>query len=857
MRFLSWCRRAALAAMVGVAACGSDGGSDNDTNAAPLVSGASEVALFAGSTFSLNGGATDPEGDPLTFTWSIVSQPSGAAAAIASPNATTTEVNGTLPPGDYVFELMVSDGKNRSMVNVNVTLDALTARGSATQGRGAFDVANVDNMLIDRDGGLWFGTDGNYGTNGTADAVYYLDLDTSHTGTVSPTFGQAFRIFGGPSDSEATGPAFNADMTTFFGAIQHPGEGEDSAWPLVRSSATLRGRDDRPLSSVVALAFVTPFGLEGSATPPTNIADYVKAMVDRLNADPAWAVRNGVEFPLTNTSTDSVRAISGLRYSVIARWLDPLTPGGEDPNNRFGANCDYVSYFGDGWSGTPIFDGDGNSGWLWVNHEYISNGNPSVGGAPSGQRLTLALFLEDAGILGFDVTDGTNWDQAAVDTFVEWHKKQLGGTWMRIGQDPVTKRWSLDRTAANVRYDSTSGTRLLVTGPITLENAQTDDDGNALPANVAPGIMGDCSGGTTPWGTIITAEENVQGYYGDLEDWWSSRQVFDPTGGAAAGGTITPSIPSSTAADYGLHSDAAERKDRDAYGFLCEIDVGADPGAAYDSGTGDGHQKLGVMGRVRWENATLVLDQDFQLIPNQPLVIYGANDRRGGRIYKWVSASNYTAGMTKAQIRNLIADGTLYVAHFADLDNAGGYLRNDGQDTLDRTGAAPVRGSGRWIEMSLTSTDIAPNAGASTANNPTVTVLGAGTTVGAALADASHNGIGAFGSQNDLLKMLFTAACKIGVMELNRPEDLEWSPFGYGAHGPLLFIAFTKHGRPNALDANGVLNTDITTGNQIDTSTRPDSVGSIFALKEAGSPAAGGTFEFWAVHQGSNDSTPQ
>ncbi|MHC4407647.1 MAG: alkaline phosphatase PhoX, partial [Planctomycetota bacterium] len=146
---------------------------------------------------------------------------------------------------------------------------------------------------IDRNGGVWFGTDGNLSTNGTADAVYYLDLDPAHATTSNPTFGKGFRIVGGPSDSEATGPAFNPDASTFFFSVQHPGAGRSSDWPPERSSARLRARDDRPLSSVVAAAFVGPLGLEGAADPPTNIEDYVKAMVDRLNDDPARAVHRG------------------------------------------------------------------------------------------------------------------------------------------------------------------------------------------------------------------------------------------------------------------------------------------------------------------------------------------------------------------------------------------------------------------------------------------------------------------------------------------------------------------------------------------------------------------------------------
>ena len=868
MRFTAWSRHLLLGAAMFVAACG--GGSDSpNVNAAPLTTGASEAAIFAGSDFMLNGSATDPEGDALTYTWSTVNQPANAAPALGTPNAATTEVTGDLPAGNYLFHLTVSDGENTATVDVPVVLTSLTVRGEATQGRGTFDVANVDNIMIDADGGVWFGTDGNFSTNGTADSVYYLDLDPANASTNNPTFGQAFRIIGGPSDSEATGPAFNSDMKTFFFAVQHPGEGRDSAWPAERESFPLLADPADPLSSIVAASFLAPVGLENETNPPEDIAAYVKAMVAKLNTNPEWALENGVEFPLTNTTNDSVRAISGLRTNVVVRWLDPLTNATDDADMRFGANCDYVSYFGEGWDtngNAPQFNGDPAAGWMWVNHEYISGGTPSfdagtgTGSAPSGQHVTFAKFLAEAGILSMapaDVGLDASWDQDEVDTYVQWFKKQLGGTWMRIVQDPVSKRWAVDRGAANVRYDSTSNTLLNVVGRVTLANQQRDDDGNLLPQNIAVGLIGDCSGGTTPWGTIITAEENVQGYYGDLEDFWTSRQIFDLPNGAEAGGTIVPSIAPSTGGTYSRHSDANENKDRDAYGYLSEIDPGEAPDKSYVvGGDGSGHRKIGTMGRVRWEDVTVVTDADFKLIDGQPIVLYGANDRRGGRIYKFVSSANYTNGMSKAQIRALLDDGELYVAHWADLNNADGYTRNDGEDMLDTDGSASVRGNGRWIRMAIDSTDIAPNAGASTANNPSVTMLPAGSTVAQVLTNSTHNGIGSFANDNDVIKMLNTAANKLGVMELNRAEDLEWNAVGYGSHGPLLFVAFTKHGRPNALDANGVLNTDINTGSQIKSDARPDAIGHIFVMKEAGNAATSTTFEFWQVHRGSNASLP-
>src|SRR5262249_7781039 len=146
-----------------------------------------------------------------------------------------------------------------------------------------------------------------------------------------------------------------------------------------------------------------------------------------------------------------------------------------------------------------------------------------------------------------------------------------------------------------------------------------------------------------------------------------------------------------------------------------------------------------------------------------PIVYYGTDDRRGGRIYKFVSNANYTAGMTRAQIRALLDNGRLYAAHFAGLDVTTG-------NTMAATGVAPnegAPGAGQWVELSVTSTQSAPNAAA----------LGVPTkTVGAALQDVNWNSIGGFPTNDDVRRALFTVSGKLGIMELNRPEDIEWNP---------------------------------------------------------------------------------
>jgi secreted PhoX family phosphatase len=187
--------------------------------------------------------------------------------------------------------------------------------------------------------------------------------------------------------------------------------------------------------------------------------------------------------------------------------------------------------------------------------------------------------------------------------------------------------------------------------------------------------------------------------------------------------------------------------------------------------------------------------------------------------------------MTRAQARALLDDGTLYVAHFAGLDNATG-------TTLAASRTAPTEaapGTGRWIELSVTSADLAPNA----------TALGAPTrTVGEALRDNRWNGIGAFSTNDAVYAASFSVANKLGVMELNRPEDVEYNPRDPSGR-PRVYVAFTNHTRPTALDERGVLRT--VTG-----TARSDRAGSIFAIDEAtpAEPDTSRTFRYFMVWQG-------
>jgi secreted PhoX family phosphatase len=215
--------------------------------------------------------------------------------------------------------------------------------------------------------------------------------------------------------------------------------------------------------------------------------------------------------------------------------------------------------------------------------------------------------------------------------------------------------------------------------------------------------------------------------------------------------------------------------------------------------------------------------------------MYAADDRRGGRIFKWVSAAPFTTGMTKAQIRALLDTGALYVAHFAGLSNATGR-------TLVATGLAPTAaapGGGQWLRLSTASPQVAPNAAA----------LGSpGTTIGAALMNTTWNGIGGFPNDDAVLKALFTVCNKIGVMELNRPEDVEWNPLDPSGT-PRLYVAFTNHTGRTALNQQGVLD---------NATQRSDPRGAVWAIQETlpATPGVSTTFTYFEVWAGTDGSGP-
>ncbi|MCI0600441.1 MAG: PhoX family phosphatase, partial [Beijerinckiaceae bacterium] len=166
------------------------------------------------------------------------------------------------------------------------------------------------------------------------------------------------------------------------------------------------------------------------------------------------------------------------------------------------------------------------------------------------------------------------------------------------------------------------------------------------------GMVNNCAGGITPWGTWLTCEENFDDYFIDP----SSSLVGHPNETAFR----RYGVPGSSN-DWGNFYDrfdiGKEPNEANRFGWVVEIDP-LDPTST--------PVKRTALGRFKHEGAETIQNRDDRL------VIYSGDDERFDYVYKFVTKDKVDK-FNRANNRDLLDEGTLYVARF-NADGTGTWL---------------------------------------------------------------------------------------------------------------------------------------------------------------------------------------
>ncbi|MFW2389641.1 MAG: PKD domain-containing protein [Polyangiales bacterium] len=118
-----------------------DGVTVSFDNLPPVADAGPNQAVRVGVEVLLDGSGSDPNGDPLSYQWSLVSQPAGSIAALDDPLAQMPTFTPDLS-GTYEAQLSTSDGLLNSQIAV-VSIVATTAEGDLIETlEEAIDVVN-------------------------------------------------------------------------------------------------------------------------------------------------------------------------------------------------------------------------------------------------------------------------------------------------------------------------------------------------------------------------------------------------------------------------------------------------------------------------------------------------------------------------------------------------------------------------------------------------------------------------------------------------------------------------------------------------------------------------------------------
>ncbi|XOV78235.1 MAG: PhoX family phosphatase [Aestuariibacter sp.] len=310
-----------------------------------------------------------------------------------------------------------------------------------------------------------------------------------------------------------------------------------------------------------------------------------------------------------------LKVAEGYHPQVLVRWGDPIFADAPDfdPHNQsehtqvqqFGFNNDFI-----GFVSLPLGSNNSDHGLLVVNHEYCRS-SMMFPGSPAEIELTREQARTNMMAHGLSVVE---------------IRKDSSGNWQLLKESQYTRR-------------ITPETEMMMTGPAAgSQRLKTPDSPDGKRTF---GTYGNCAGGVTPWGTILTGEENIDYMFGGDFSASGEQENYERFG-----------MRSEFRGSWGLHHDRFDMSKTPAEplhaGWVVEIDP-YDPDSI--------PKKRTTLGRFKHEGANIFINADNRV------VAYTGDDQRFEYLYRFVSSGRYQPDNREANM-TLLDDGILYCAKF-------------------------------------------------------------------------------------------------------------------------------------------------------------------------------------------------
>lgn len=283
--------------------------------------------------------------------------------------------------------------------------------------------------------------------------------------------------------------------------------------------------------------------------------------------------------PIDASSEDEFILPEGFSYNIIRMWGDKI-----NETEYYGYNNDYVGYLP-----IDLLQGGNSSedGLLVINHEFPS-----------------PLFIN--GYTDDDFKSG----RIKTAEEIEREKKSVGLSVIRVKKE--NGEWKfVDDENCNRRIDANT--------PIKISGNAANSEEMKF-AEFATGTLANCSGGITPWGTVLSGEENFQDYFSSKNKW-----------------------------DY-RWNDVIKDFTEEHYGWVVEVDP-------FDKNSVP--VKRTSLGRFRHENVAISIAQDGRV------AAYLGDDKVNECVYKFISRNKFDKDNREKNF-TLLNEGDLYVADFVN-----------------------------------------------------------------------------------------------------------------------------------------------------------------------------------------------